>query len=84
MKTVILNSKGTDVIALQAILRSQGFIGQDEKPLSIDGNAGNNTIFAINSYQSMMRAYGIECGTNGHNDSSCGSKMWECLLGGDC
>ena len=84
MKTVILNSKGTDVVALQAILRSQGFIGQNGKPISIDGNAGNNTIFAINSYQSMMRAYDIECGTNGHNDSSCGPKMWVSLLGGDC
>lgn len=84
MKTVILNSKGTDVVALQAILRSQGFVGQDGKPLSIDGHAGNNTIFAINSYQKTLRAYDIECGTNGHNDSSCGSKMWECLLGGDC
>lgn len=84
MKTVILNSKGTDVVALQAILRSQGFVGQDGKPLSIDGHAGDNTIFAINAYQKMLRAYDIECGTNGHNDSSCGSKMWECLLGGDC
>ena len=84
MKTVILNSKGTDVVALQAILRSQGFIGQNGKPLSIDGNAGTNTIFAINSYQSMMRAYGIEYRTNSHNDSSFGSKMWECLLGGYC
>ena len=84
MKTVILNSKGTDVVALQAILRSQGFVGQDGKPLSIDGHAGNNTIFAINTYQKLSRAYDIECGTNGHNDSSCGSKMWECLLGGDC
>jgi hypothetical protein len=84
MKTVILNSKGVDVYILQAILRSQGFTGQDGKPLLIDGNAGNNTIYAINSYQRMMRAYGIECGTNGHNDSSCGSKMWESLLGGVC
>lgn len=84
MKTVIINSKGTDVVALQAILRSQGFVGQDGKPLSIDGHAGDNTIFAINAYQKMLRAYDIECGTNGHNDSSCGSKMWECLLGGDC
>lgn len=84
MKTVILNSKGTDVVALQAILRSQGFVGQDGKPLSIDGHAGDNTIFAINAYQKVLRAYDIECGTNGHNDSSCGSKMWECLLGGDC
>lgn len=84
MKTVILNSKGTAVVALQAILRSQGFVGQDGKPLLIDGHAGNNTIFAINSYQKMLRAYDIECGTNGHNDSSCGLKMWECLLGGDC
>lgn len=84
MKTVILNSKGTAVVALQSILRSQGFVGQDGKPLSIDGHAGNNTIFAINAYQKMLRAYDIECGTNGHNDSSCGSKMWECLLGGDC
>ena len=84
MKTVILNSKGTHVVALQAILRSQGFVGQDGKPLSIDGHAGDNTIFAINAYQKMLRAYDIECGTNGHNDSSCGPKMWECLLGGDC
>lgn len=84
MKTVILNSKGTHVVALQAILRAQGFVGQDGKPLSIDGHAGDNTIFAINAYQKMLRAYDIECGTNGHNDSSCGSKMWECLLGGDC
>lgn len=84
MKSVILNSKGTHVVALQAVLRSQGFVGQDGKPLSIDGHAGDNTIFAINAYQKMLRAYDIECGTNGHNDSSCGSKMWECLLGGDC
>ena len=84
MKTVTLNSKGTDVVALQAILRSQGLVGQNGKPLSIDGHAGNNTIFAINAYQKMLRAYDIECGTNGYNDSSCGSKMWECLLGGDC
>ena len=84
MKTVILNSKGSHVVALQAILRSQGFVEQDGKPLSIDGHAGDNTIFAINAYQKMLRAYDIECGTNGHNDSSCGPKMWECLLGGDC
>lgn len=76
-----LGSKGEDVKILQALLRAQGLLGFNNKPLEIDGEAGSNTIKAINDFQTMMRAYGIECGTNGYNDSICGELMWSCLLG---
>lgn len=69
-------SKGTDVYICQAFLKSLGYLGADGKPLTVDGSCGANTIHAINRFQTVQRAYGYECGTNGKNDSSFGSKCW--------
>ena len=74
-------SSGTDVYILQAMLRALGLLGKDGKPLNIDGKAGINTIYCINQFQTIQRAYGYECGTNGKNDGSCGPMMWSRLLG---
>ena len=73
-------SKGTSVLLLQEILKARGFKGADGKELALDRDAGNNTIYAINSYQTARRKQGVELGTNGKNDSSCGPKMWADLI----
>ena len=80
---VKLNSKGVSVYVLQTVLRLLGFLGTDGLPLEIDGKSGDNTVFAINTFQSTMRAYGYEVGTNGENDGVFGDNCWKCLLGGD-
>lgn len=77
---VKLGSKGTSVLLLQEILKARGFRGADGKDLALDRSAGNNTIHAINAYQSARRKQGVELGTNGRNDDSCGPKMWADLI----
>lgn len=74
-------SKGTDVYILQSMLRAMQYLGLDGKPLDIDGVAGDNVVYAINSFQSVQRAYGYECGTNGKNDGQFGNGCWNRLLG---
>lgn len=69
-------SKGTDVYICQAFLKALQYTGADGKPLTVDGVAGNNTVHAINSFQSTQRAYGYECGTSGRNDGSFGPACW--------
>lgn len=76
-------SVGVNVYVLQTVLRMLLFKGENGKPLDIDGECGDETVFAINSFQSTMRSYGYEVGTNGENDGEFGSKCWKCLLGGD-
>lgn len=80
-ETVRKGSRGNDVIVLQAMLRALQYLGADGKAIEIDGYAGNNTIYAVNAFQSIQRAYGYECGTNGKNDSTFGPRCWERLLG---
>lgn len=49
--TVQNGSKGNDVKLLQRLLKSNGFKGKDKKTLSIDGDVGANTVYAIKKYQ---------------------------------
>lgn len=79
--TVKLGSTGTDVYILQSILRCMQYVGSDGKPIDITGKCDNNLVFAINTFQTIQRSYGYECGTNGKNDSSFGKKCWNRLLG---
>ena len=81
-KTIKKGSKGQDVLVLQAVLRAIGILGKNGKPLALDGSCGENLVYAINQFQKLQNAYGNT--TVGKQDSSCGSKMWACLLGGDC
>ena len=62
-------SKGTSVLLAQEILRARGFKGEDGKELSLDREAGSNTVYAIKQYQKSrgLTANGI-CGTNTWKD----------------
>lgn len=72
---------GTDVYILQALLRGMQYLGADGKPLDVDGSSGTNTVYAINTFQTVQRAFGYECGTNGKNDGSFGPSCWRRILG---
>lgn len=80
LQQVEKGSVGSSALLLQRILRARGFRGADGKELALDGNAGTNTVYAINSYQSSRREYGVELGTNGENDGQCGPKMWADMI----
>ena len=79
--TVKAGSKGTDVFICQSLLRAMQFRGSDGKPISIDGECGSNTVFAINSFQTQQRAYGYECGSGSKNDGMFGGACWKRMLG---
>lgn len=71
-------SKGNSVKLCQTLLND--VYGIDVQ-LEVDGVCGTKTVQAINDYQEFMRMQGIELGTNGKNDGTCGRKCWESLLG---
>lgn len=77
---VVLGSTGNVVLLLQEILKARGFKGANGKALELDREAGANTIYAINSYQSERRRQGVELGSDGKNDGTCGQKMWKDLI----
>lgn len=79
-RDVKMGSKGNVVLLLQEILKARGFKGKDGKELSLDGSCGDNTVFAINSYQDVRRKMGVELGSNGKSDGICGQKMWKDLI----
>ncbi len=79
--TVKRGSKGVDVYILQSLLRALQYTGKDRNPIKIDGVCGDNTVYAINRFQTIQRAYGCECGTNGKNDSTFGETCWNRMLG---
>lgn len=72
-------STGTDVLVLQTVLSMLHYVGKNGKPLEIDGICGENLVYAINSFQASMRAYGFECGTGGKNDGAFGNACWKLL-----
>ena len=80
--TVGPGSRGKYVRTMQELLDIAGIKGMDGQRLKLDGDAGANTIFAINAYQAIRRSQGVELGTNGQNDSHCGGAMWKDLITG--
>ena len=64
-------SKGSDVKLLQRLLKSNGFKGADGKKLTIDGDCGANTVFAIKAYQ---RKKGLSA------DGIAGPATWKSIL----
>ena len=65
-------SKGACVNLLQRLLDQAGILGADGNRLTIDGDAGKNTVYAIKVYQSKV---GLEA------DGDCGPKTWGKILG---
>lgn len=51
VSTIQNGSKGNDVKLLQRLLKSNGCKGADKKALTIDGDCGKNTVYAIKKYQ---------------------------------
>ena len=64
-------TKGNDVKLLQRLLKSNGFKGADGKNLTIDGDCGVNTVFAIKAYQ---RKRGLSA------DGIAGPATWTSIL----
>lgn len=72
-------SEGVHVMMCQLALRMLQFTGSDGKPLEVDGVAQDNTVHAINAFQSTQMAYGFDCGTDGQPDGKFGPKCWHLL-----
>lgn len=51
VKTVQKGSTGKSVLLVQEILKANGYKGKNGKALSLDGSCGENTVYAIKSYQ---------------------------------
>ena len=64
-------SKGNDVKLLQRLLKSNGFKGKDGKNLTIDGECGTNTVYAIKTYQTKK---GLSV------DGCAGPATWKSIL----
>lgn len=75
-ETVTPGSTGPSVLICQALLRALQYVGKDGEPIQVDGTAGENTVYAINRFQSRQRTYGYECGSNGENDGCFGPACW--------
>ena len=59
------------VKSLQGLLNLRGFCGKNGKPLTVDGDFGNNTAFAVCNFQKSV-------GLNA--DVVVGSKTWQAIL----
>lgn len=81
VETVKEGRSGASVVLCQELLKVKGYKGKNGKVLVLDGDCGEQTIYAINSFQTAMRKQGIELGKDGKNDSICGKKCWKALLG---
>lgn len=71
VETVKAGSTGNDVKLLQRLLKSNGYKGKDGKALTIDGDAGANTVFALKAYQTKKKLTADGC---------CGPKTWKSIL----
>lgn len=72
VETVRLGSKGPHVLLVQEILSARGYRGTDNKALKLDGEAGDNTMFAIKSYIEDRVKHGADLGSN----DAWGPKCW--------
>ena len=73
---VKLGSKGEEVRTVQRLLNSFGYTGADGKELKVDGDCGNNTVYAIRDFQTKYR------GKFGRLtvDGVVGANTWNALL----
>lgn len=72
VSTVKLGTKGDDTLLCQKLLKVDGYKGSNGKVLSLDGDCGNNTVYAIRNFQ---KDHGIG------QDGICGQHTWKVLLG---
>lgn len=73
VETVRMGSKGPHVLLVQEILLARGYRGADNKALKLDGEAGDNTMFAIAHYiDQRNKQPGVDLGSN----DAWGPKCW--------
>lgn len=78
LRSVTMGDKGPHVRTVQLILKGMGYKGKDGKPLTIDGEAGENTMFAIANYIKDQKAAGVDLGDpNGWGPLCWKSLGWE-------
>lgn len=70
--TVSNGSSGKSALLLQTLLRGLGYLGADNRPLDLDGQAGNNTIAALRRYQGD---HGLD------QDGVAGPNTWKSIVG---
>lgn len=77
MKTVKRGDRGAEVLALQAVLNSQGITGvSGDLPIEIDGVFGPDTESALKKAQLRSTAYGWKLEVDG----ICGPETWRSLI----
>lgn len=77
--------KGTHVEVLQMALRMMQCLGTKNQPIEVDGEVGENTVFAIKEFQKRQKAYGCTCCKIGCcKEGVWYTHCWERLLGVDC
>lgn len=70
--------KGNDVKTFQRIANSLGYVGANNKPLSVDGDYGRNSRFCCGQIQQDM----VKKGIIKNVDYICGKNTWNYLLKG--
>ena len=55
MSILKIGSKGLAVIELQKLLIKAGMTGKNKKPLSADGDFGENTEYAVIQFQKLKK-----------------------------
>lgn len=77
MKTIRRGDRGAEVLALQAVLNSQGFTGvSGDQPIEVDGVFGPDTEQAVKKCQLRSTAYGWRLEVDG----ICGPATWASLI----
>lgn len=71
-KTVHMGDTGEDVLTMQRLLYAQDYKGKDGKPLSLDGDFGINSDYALKAFQSD---HGLD------PDGWCGPLSWTEFFG---
>ena len=75
LKRLTKGSKGNQVKTVQRILKALGYKGKDGNKLSVDGDCGENTMYAVASFQ---KAVGVKV-TTGYG-KAISAKTWKALL----
>lgn len=78
LKRLTKGSKGNQVKTVQRILKDLGYKGKDGNKLSVDGDCGENTMYAVASFQ---KAVGVQV-TTGYG-KAISTKTWKALLNAD-
>lgn len=76
LKHFLVGAADPQIKAIQRILNAKGYKGKDGKKLSVDGNLGANTSYAIAKFQKAV-------GMNPDNPGTVATKTWEKLLNVD-